>query len=80
MDESKQYVLLKDTIWHKKGTRFVQYSTWTNMYRVRNGGKRIEIVHYPADLPKSHMKLEGRENDKYKSAQTKQTKEDTNNE
>lgn len=61
MSETKQYVLLKDTIWHKKGTKFVQYANWTNTYRVRNGGKGIEIVHYPADLPKSYLKFEGEE-------------------
>lgn len=60
---SKQFKLLKDTHWHKKGTRFVQYDGWKNVYRVRNGGKGIEIVHYPADLPKSWLKFEGKEND-----------------
>ena len=36
---TKQFLLLKDTIWHKKGTRFVQYDGWenSNTYRVRNG-------------------------------------------
>lgn len=65
MGTTKQFVLLKDTMWHKKGTRFVQYLNWkeSNMYRVKNGGQGIEIVHYPSDLPKSYLKFEGEEND-----------------